>query len=162
VGLCGPRRRAALLWQSRSRQFRLRKRGFAALIALVLPAIVSRLGRRRTHALSLAAAALGLVALVEAPSPGWLWVAVFAIGWGWASILAIPYAIVATAVPSERMGVYMGIHNVFLVLPQLAGAALLGGFVKVGLSGNVADAIVIAGGAMLVAAALALTIPDID
>jgi maltose/moltooligosaccharide transporter len=136
--------------------------GFAALIALILPAIVSRLGRRRTHALSLAAAALGLVALVEAPSPGWLWVAVFAIGWGWASILAIPYAIVATAVPSERMGVYMGIHNVFLVLPQLAGAALLGGFVKVGLNGNVAGAIVVAGGAMLVAAALALTIPDID
>ena len=136
--------------------------GVAALIALILPAIVSRLGRRRTHALCLAAAAVGLVVLVEAPAQGWLWVAVFAIGWGWAAILAIPYAIVATAVPSERMGVYMGIHNVFLVLPQLAGAALLGGFVRVGLNGHVAGAIIVAGGAMLVAAALALTIPDID
>jgi maltose/moltooligosaccharide transporter len=136
--------------------------GFAALIALILPAIVGRLGRRRTHALCLAVAALGLAALVEAPGQSWQWVAVFAIGCGWASILAIPYAIVATAVPSERMGVYMGIHNVFLVLPQLAGAALLGGFVRVGLSGDVAGAIILAGGAMLVAAALALTIPDID
>jgi maltose/moltooligosaccharide transporter len=136
--------------------------GFAALAALMLPAIVGRFGRRRTHAFCLAAAAVGLAALVEAPGQGWQWVAVFAIGWGWASILAIPYAIVATAVPSERMGVYMGIHNVFLVLPQLAGAALLGGFVRVGLNGNVAGAILVAGGAMIVGAVLALTIPDID
>jgi maltose/moltooligosaccharide transporter len=60
------------------------------------------------------------------------------------------------------MGVYMGIHNVFLVLPQLAAAAVLGPAVRTILHGNIDDAILIAGGAMLVAAAFALTIPTVD
>jgi maltose/moltooligosaccharide transporter len=60
------------------------------------------------------------------------------------------------------MGVYMGIHNVFLVLPQLAAAAILGPLVRVVLHGNVAGAIIVAGGAMLAGSAAALTIPTID
>lgn len=136
--------------------------GFAALGALVLPAIVARCGRRWTYALCLTVAALGLMSFVAAPAPSWLWLSALAIGCGWASILAIPYAIVAAAVPGERMGVYMGIHNIFLVLPQLAGAALLGPFVGTILHGNVAGVILMAAGAMFVAAAAALTIPAID
>ena len=136
--------------------------GFAAFGALLLPAIVAKFGRQRTYALCLAIAALGLMSFIAAPAPSWLWFSALAIGCGWASILAIPYAIVAAVVPAERMGVYMGIHNIFLVLPQLAGAALLGPFVGVILHGNVAGVIVVAGSAMLVAAALALTIPSID
>jgi maltose/moltooligosaccharide transporter len=136
--------------------------GVAALMALALPAVVAKFGRRWTHALCLAAAAGGLTGLVIAPAPGWLWISVIAIGCGWASILAIPYAIVATVVSPQRMGVYMGIHNVFLVLPQLAAAALLGPLVRSVLHGNVAGAIVVAGGAMLAGSAFALTIPTID
>ncbi len=136
--------------------------GFAALVALLLPAIVAKFGRRRTHALCLAVAALGLLSFVGAPAPQWLWLSALAIGCGWASILAIPYAIVAAAVPAERMGVYMGIHNIFLVLPQLAGAALLGPFVGTSLHGNVVGAIVVAGFAMLAGSVFALTIPTID
>jgi maltose/moltooligosaccharide transporter len=60
------------------------------------------------------------------------------------------------------MGVYMGIHNVFLVLPQLAGAALLGPAVRTILHGDTAGAVLLAGGAMLVAAVLTLTIPQVD
>jgi maltose/moltooligosaccharide transporter len=134
----------------------------AALMALVLPGLVGRLGRRRTHALCLAAGAGGLASLVIAPAAGWLWISVIAIGCGWASILAIPYAIVAAVVPPRRMGVYMGIHNVFLVVPQLAAAALLGPLVRTVLHGNVVGVIIVAGGTMLVAAAFALTIPTID
>jgi maltose/moltooligosaccharide transporter len=136
--------------------------GVAALVALALPRLVARLGRRRTHALCLAAAAAGLTSLVTAPNPAWLWLSVVAIGCGWASILAIPYAIVAAAVPPQRMGVYMGIHNIFLVLPQLAAAALLGPLIRAVLHGNVAGAIIVAGGAMLAGAAFALTIPAVD
>lgn len=136
--------------------------GFAALVALALPAIVARFGRSRTHALCLAIAALGLTSFVSAPSPDWLWLSVLAIGCGWASILAIPYAIVAAAVPPERMGVYMGIHNIFLVLPQLTGAAILGPLVGSGLHGNVVGAILVAGVAMLVGSAFALTMPTLD
>jgi maltose/moltooligosaccharide transporter len=136
--------------------------GIAALAALLLPTMAAMVGRRRTHALCLAAAAAGLISFAIAPTPGWLWVSVFAIGCGWASILAIPYAIVAASVAPERMGVYMGIHNIFLVLPQLAGAALLGPLVRTGLHGNVAGAILFAGVSMFAAAAFALTIPAID
>ena len=136
--------------------------GFAAFGALLLPAIVAKFGRQRTYALCLAVAALGLMSFIAAPAPSWLWISALAIGCGWAAILAIPYAVVAAVVPAERMGVYMGIHNIFLVLPQLAGAALLGPFVGTVLHGNVAGVIVVAGSAMLVAAALALTIPSID
>lgn len=136
--------------------------GVAVMAALGLPSLVARLGRRRTHALCVAIAALGLLSFVTSPTPDWLWVSVFAIGTGWAAILAIPYAIVAAAVPADRMGVYMGIHNVFLVLPQLAAAALLGPIVRTLLHGNVAGAILIAGGAMLVGSTVTLTIPTID
>jgi maltose/moltooligosaccharide transporter len=136
--------------------------GVAALAALLLPRLVARLGRRRTHAMCLAVAAVGLASFASAPTTQWVWLSVIAIGFGWASILAIPYAIVAAVVPPQRMGVYMGIHNIFLVLPQLAGAALLGPFVRVVLHGNVGGALVAAGGAMLVGSALALTIPTID
>lgn len=136
--------------------------GVAVIAALVLPSLIARLGRRRSHAFCVAVAALGLLSFVTAPTPGWLWVSVLAIGCGWAAILAIPYAIVAAVVPAERMGVYMGIHNVFLVLPQLAAAALLGPTVRTLLHGNVAGAILLAGGAMLVGSAFTLTIPTID
>lgn len=136
--------------------------GIAALVALALPVISARLGRRRTHAICLAATAVGLISLVTAPTPNWLWFSVLAIGCGWASILAIPYAIVAAVVPQERMGVYMGIHNIFLVLPQLTGAALLGPIVRIGLHGNVVGAIVVAGISMLIASLAALTIPSVD
>jgi len=136
--------------------------GVAALVALGLPRLIARLGRRRTHALCLAAAAAGLTSFVTAPTPAWLWLSVAAIGCGWASILAIPYAIVAASVPPQRMGVYMGIHNIFLVLPQLAAAALLGPLVRTALHGNVAGAIVVAGGALLAGSAFSLTIPTAD
>jgi maltose/moltooligosaccharide transporter len=134
----------------------------AAVAALLLPRLIAITGRRRAHALGLAVAAAGLICLVTVPSPNWQWLAVVGIGFGWASILAIPYAIVAAVVPPQRMGVYMGIHNVFLVLPQLAAATLFGPFVRVALGGNVAAAIVVGGGAMLAGAVVALTIPDID
>jgi len=136
--------------------------GVAALVALALPQLIARLGRRRTHALCLAAAAVGLTSFVTAPSPAWLWLSVAAIGCGWASILAIPYAIVAASVPPQRMGVYMGIHNIFLVLPQLAGAALLGPLIRTVLHGNVAQAIIVAGAALLAGSAVSLTIPTPD
>ena len=136
--------------------------GVAAIAALALPRVVTHLGRRRSYALGIAIAAVGLLSFVTAPAAHFLWLSVFAIGCGWAAILAIPYAIVAATVPPERMGVYMGIHNVFLVLPQLAAAALLGPLVRTILHGNIGGAILIAGGAMLVGSALALTIPTID
>lgn len=93
--------------------------------------------------------------------PHLLWIPALGIGCAWASILSTPYAMVSSAVPPTRMGVYMGIHNVFLVLPQLVAAALLGWIVDHLLGGQPLRAMVLAAGAFVIAAGAALTIPDV-
>ena len=134
--------------------------GIAALGAFALPKLVARLGRRETHALCLLFGAAGLLGFALVVDPDWLWVPAAGIGIAWASILSAPYAMVSSAVPPARMGVYMGIHNVFLVLPQLIATALLGWIVDRLLGNRPELALVLAAVSFVVAAALALTIPD--
>jgi maltose/moltooligosaccharide transporter len=81
-------------------------------------------------------------------------------GIAWASILSAPYAMVSSAVPASRMGVYMGIHNTFLVLPQLTATAILGWIVSRIFAERPDLALALAAGTFVVAAALSLTIPD--
>jgi maltose/moltooligosaccharide transporter len=134
--------------------------GIAALGSFVLPRLATRIGRRKAHALCLLFGTGGLLGFAIIVDPRWLWIPAIGIGGAWASILSAPYAMVSSAVPPERMGVYMGIHNVFLVLPQLVATALLGWIVH-GLFGDRADlALVLAAASVGVAALLALTIPD--
>ena len=132
----------------------------AALGAVVLPGLVARLGRRETHALCLAFGAAGLACFARITDPDWLWLPAAGIGCAWASILSAPYAMVSSAVPPARMGVYMGIHNVFLVLPQLVATALLGWIVQHLLADRADRALMLAAGAFVAAALLSLTIPD--
>lgn len=131
----------------------------AALGAFALPRLVMRIGRREAHSLCLLCGAAGLLGFGLA-DPEWLWGPALAVGIAWASILSAPYAMVSSAVPPARMGVYMGIHNVFLVLPQLVATALLGWIVDRLLGDRPQLALVLAAAAFVVAAALSLTIPD--
>lgn len=132
----------------------------AAIGAMALPSLVARLGRRETHALCLAFGAAGLACFARMTDPDWLWLPAAGIGCAWASILSAPYAMVSSAVPPARMGVYMGIHNVFLVLPQLVATALLGWIVQHLLGDRADRALMLAAGAFVIAALLSLTIPD--
>ncbi len=132
----------------------------AAAGAFALPWLVARTGRREAHAACLAIGAAGLLGFALIADPVWLLAPSVAIGVAWASILSTPYAMVSSAVPPTRMGVYMGIHNVFLVLPQLVATALLGWIVHRMLGDRPALALVLAAAALGVAAAIALTIPD--
>lgn len=100
--------------------------GVAAAAALVLPLAVRRIGLRTSHGLSLMITAGGVAGLLLAGNASHLWLPAVAIGLGWASILSAPYAMVANVVQPSKIGVYMGIHNMFLVLPQLVAAACLG------------------------------------
>lgn len=134
--------------------------GIAALCAFALPRLVARFGRRETHALCLMIGAAGLMGFALIADPDWLWAPAAGIGIAWASILSAPYAMVSSAVPPARMGVYMGIHNVFLVLPQLVATALLGWIVDRLFDSRPALALVLAAATFVIAAALALTIPD--
>lgn len=130
--------------------------GFAALAALVIPVMVKRLGIRAAHAINLGLGALALVSFLLINDPVWLMVPMVGIGFAWASILSLPYAMLAGALPSAKMGVYMGIFNFFIVIPQLLAASILGLILKHGFSNEPIYALVI-GGASFVLAALSVT-----
>jgi maltose/moltooligosaccharide transporter len=128
--------------------------------SFVLPAMARRLGRKRTHALCLTAGALGLLSVGVIHQKELLLASMAGVGIAWASILSMPYAILAGALPAARTGLYMGIFNFFIVIPEIA-ASLGFGWVMGHLLDNDRLAAVIAGGAfMLVAALLALAVRE--
>ena len=105
--------------------------GVAALAALfVLRPLARRIGKVRTHALALGIGALGYASFLVIRSPMMLILSEVAIGLAWASILAMPYAILASALPQAKLGIYMGLFNVFVVVPQLLVATVMGTIVR--------------------------------
>jgi len=105
--------------------------GVAALAALtLLPWLAARLGKVRTHAVSLLCGAAGYASFLLIRDPVWLIASEIGIGIAWASILAMPYAILASSLPQAKLGVYMGLFNVFVVVPQLLVATVMGSLLK--------------------------------
>ncbi len=104
--------------------------GVSALYAFVLPAIALKLGRKTTHALSLTAGGIGLISIYFVQDPDYLIVSMIGVGMAWASILAMPYAILAGSIPPYKMGVYMGIFNFFITFPQIVNGIIGGSIVK--------------------------------
>lgn len=132
----------------------------AAAAALAMPLLTSRIGLRHAHAACLAVGAGGLAFFPYVGSPAALLPPALAIGVAWASILSIPYVVVADAAPAHKRGVYMGIHNMFLVLPQLIGAITLGIVSHRLLGGHPERTIVLAAASMALAAVSALAWPN--
>jgi len=134
--------------------------GVAALAAFLLPLIAARIGRPASHALCLGLGALGFLGFVLIGDPKLLWIPIIGIGFAWASIMSAPYAMLSCAAPPRKMGVYMGIHNLFLVIPQLFAATVLGPLVGRLFKGDAILALALAGGAFALAAISALAIQD--
>ncbi len=134
----------------------------SAIYAFFLPAIAKKLGRKRTHSTSLVIGGLGLISIYFAPDQNWLILSMVAIGIAWASILAMPYAILAGSIPAKKMGVYMGIFNFFIVIPQIINALIGGPIVKYLYGGNPVFALVTSGVAFLIAALLVAKVTDED
>lgn len=134
----------------------------SAVYAFFLPAIAKKLGRKKTHAYSLIAGGIGLISIYFMPNENWLIVSMLGIGIAWASILAMPYAILAGSIPVRKMGVYMGIFNFFIVLPQIINAIIGGPIVKYFYGGNPIFAIVISGVSLIIAALLVSKVKDVD
>ncbi len=133
------------------------------LAAFGLVAASRKMDRRHLHGLCLALGALGLlsVGFIHGESQkGLLLVALGLGGIAWASILSMPYAILAGALPPERMGVYMGIFNFFIVLPEILAALTFGPLVKNLLGGNLVHAVMAGGVFMLIAAVLVQFVTD--
>ncbi|WP_049621726.1 MFS transporter [Frateuria defendens] len=104
--------------------------GFAALAAIVIPLMVKRIGLRRSHLVNVWLGGAGLISFLLIRDPHWLLASMVGVGFAWASILALPYALLSDHLPAAKMGVYMGIFNFFIVIPQLLAASVLGLLLK--------------------------------
>jgi maltose/moltooligosaccharide transporter len=125
--------------------------GFAALAALVIPFMVRRWGLRVSHMINVWLGGLGLMSFVAIRDPQWLLVATIGIGFAWASILSLPYALLSDNLPAEKMGVYMGIFNFFIVIPQLLAASVLGFLLRTFMGGEPVHALVVGGASLFLA-----------
>ena len=134
----------------------------SAIYAFFLPAIAKKIGRKKTHAISLIIGGIGLISIYFVPNENWLILSMIGVGIAWASILAMPYAILAGSIPARKMGVYMGIFNFFIVLPQIINALIGGPMVKYFYGGNPVYALLVSGLSFLLAAALVYKVTDVD
>lgn len=105
--------------------------GVAAVAALtLLPFLARRIGKVRTHIIGLLCGAAGYASFFVFKDADHLLIAEIGVGIAWASILAMPYAILASNLPQKKLGIYMGLFNVFVVVPQLLVATVMGSIMK--------------------------------
>jgi maltose/moltooligosaccharide transporter len=134
--------------------------GFAALAALFIPKLAAMLGRRRAHMVGLWCGAIGLVSVRFIDDPKLLLLSMVGVGIAWASILSLPYAMLSQAVPLRKMGIYMGIFNFFIVIPQILAASVLGIVVRVLFDAESIDALALGGVLMFLAGLVVLRVDD--
>ena len=134
--------------------------GFAALAAIFIPMMARRFGLRWTHLVNVTLGGIGLVSIPLIRDPQWLILSMAGVGFAWASILSLPYALLSDSVPQAKMGVYMGIFNFFIVIPQLVAASLLGFMLKMLFDNQSAYALVIGGASMVIAGLCVLRVPE--
>lgn len=102
----------------------------SAFYALLLPWLAAKVGRKKTHALSLIIGGIGLLSFYFAPNKEFLIFSMVCVGVAWASILAMPYVILSSSIPAGKMGIYMGIFNFFITIPQIVNGVVGGPIVK--------------------------------
>ncbi|HSC52797.1 MAG TPA: MFS transporter [Phnomibacter sp.] len=134
--------------------------GFSALFAFMLPVLAKKYSRPGAHMIALILGGLGLISFYFFKNDMLLIVSMAAIGLAWSSILAMPYSMLTQALPPHKMGVYMGIFNFFIVIPQILAATLLGFLTKNIFHGEAIYTIVVGGVAMILAGLLTLRIKD--
>ena len=132
----------------------------SALVAFMLPFIAKKIGRKKTHAISLVLGGIGLISMYFMPNKEALIFSMILVGFAWASILAMPYAILAGSIQPKKMGVYMGIFNFFIVIPQIVNAIIGGPLVKYLYQDRAIFAIVMSGISFFIAAWLVLKVKD--
>jgi maltose/moltooligosaccharide transporter len=133
--------------------------GFAALAAIVIPPFVRAFGIRAAHLINVCLGGVGLLSFLFIRDPNWLLLSMLGVGFAWASILSLPYALLSDKLPAREMGVYMGIFNFFIVIPQLVAASMLGFFIRVLFHGAPVFALAIGGVSFLISGLLVLRLP---
>tara|TARA_Y100000815_G_scaffold275770_1_gene317206 strand:- start:2580 stop:3905 length:1326 start_codon:yes stop_codon:yes gene_type:complete len=136
--------------------------GIAAIFAFLLPVLAKATSRRVTHMIALLCGAIGLISIFFIKDPDMLLISMIGVGIAWASILAMPYAMLSSILPADKMGYFMGVFNFFIVIPQIIAAGLLGYILKTFLNNESINAMFIGGGSFVIAAILCLFVQDND
>ena len=136
--------------------------GVSAITAFLLPLLAKRIGRRLTHMICLIIGGIGLISILYIKDSQLLLWPMVGVGLAWASTLTMPYAILAGALPANKMGFYMGVFNFFIVIPQLVAAALLGFVVRILFNNESIYALVVGGVCMVIAGLLNFIVKDKD
>lgn len=131
----------------------------AAIYSLILPSIAKSIGRIKTYSFSLLLGGLGLISMFLIEDKNILLVSMVGVGLAWAAILAMPYAILSGSLPASKMGVYMGLFNATITIPQIT-AGLLGSTLIALFGGFPMAIIVIAGVSMLIAGLVVISIKE--
>ena len=134
--------------------------GFAALAAAVIPLMVRRLGLRLSHLINVWLGGAALLSFLVIRDPNWLLLAMLGMGFAWASVLSLPYALLSDSLPAQKMGLYMGVFNFFIVIPQLVAASVLGFLLRVLFGGAPIYALALGGCSFVVAGILVLRVPQ--
>ncbi|HVS75678.1 MAG TPA: MFS transporter [Steroidobacteraceae bacterium] len=128
--------------------------------AVVIPIMVRLLGLRWSHLVNLAAGGLGLASFAWVRSPEWLLLSMAGVGFASASIQSLPYTLLSDNLPAEKMGVYMGIFNFFIVIPQMLAASVLGALVHALFGDRPAFGLVLGGISMLIGGLCTLRVEE--
>ncbi len=132
----------------------------SAIYALLLPSIVKKLNRKKTHAFSLTMGGIGLISIFFIQNHYLLLLSMVGVGLAWGSILAMPYAILSSSIPARKIGVYMGVFNFFITGPQIVNGVFGSPIVKHFFNGQAVDALIMAGVLMFVGAISVLFVQD--
>lgn len=132
------------------------------LVAFVLPKAANVLGRKLVHALALAVGGLSLMSVYFIHDQYLLLATMVGVGVAWASILSMPYAILSAAIPADRTGVYMGVFNFFIVIPEIVASLGFDPLIKHVFKDDPLYVVVMGGFSMLIAAALMSQVQDLS
>jgi maltose/moltooligosaccharide transporter len=131
------------------------------VIAFLLPSWAKATSRKTVHMIALVCGGIGLISFYFITSKWMLFASMAGVGIAWASILSMPYVMLSTAVPPARMGVYMGVFNLFIVIPQIVMSLIVPNIFNNVLGGDPRNAVVLGGISLLIAAATVLGVKDV-
>lgn len=130
------------------------------LVAFLLPKIAGATSRKLVHGVSLSLGGLSLLSIYWITDPNVLQWTMIGVGIAWASILSMPYAMLSSALPQGKMGIYMGVFNFFIVIPEILASVALQPLVKNVFQNNPLYVVMLGGASLLVAALFVLRVED--
>ena len=132
------------------------------LVAFLLPSLAKATSRKGVHIIALICGGIGLISVYFITNKLMLFASMAGVGIAWASILSMPYVMLSTAVPPARMGVYMGVFNLFIVIPQIVMSLIVPRIYNNLLGGDPRNAVVLGGISLLIAAVTVLGVRDVE